>query len=71
MVQIKYGNEIIHVRGKKLDRYDETNKIINNAYLEKYTQTENIPYAKGITRPEYADYTMEFFSTGKTNTIGI
>lgn len=59
--QIKYGSKIIPVKGIKLDRNDETNKLINKAYLRKYTQTENIPYVKGITQPEYADYTMEFF----------
>jgi len=58
---IKYGNEIIPVKGIKLHKSDETNNLIDKAYLKKYTQKENIPYAKGITQAEYADYTMEFF----------
>lgn len=58
--QIKYGDKIINVVGYKIDSNDEINKKIDAAYLQKYTKPENIPYAKGITQPEYANYTMEF-----------
>ena len=59
--EIKYGNYIINVKGKKLDKQDPFNKLIDQAYLLKYSQAENIKYAEGISQPEYADYTMEFF----------
>ncbi len=60
--QIKYGDKIITVKGKKLNPNDETQDLINKAYLEKYTQENNIKYANGITQPEYANYTLEFFN---------
>ena len=59
--EIKYGNYIINVKGKKLEKQDPFNKLIDQAYLSKYTQPENIKYAEGISQPEYADHTMEFF----------
>ena len=59
--QIKYGNYIMNVKGKKLEKQDPFNASIDQAYLSKYTQQENIKYAEGISKPEYADYTMEFF----------
>ena len=37
------------------------NVLINKAYLKKYNQKENLLYAKGISQPEYSNYTMEFF----------
>lgn len=59
--KIKYGESIINVRGKKLEENDNMNVLINKAYLKKYNQKENLLYAKGISQPEYANYTMEFF----------
>ena len=59
--QIKYGQNIINVRGKKLNKDDKMNQLIDKTYLCKYTQKENLIYAKGISQPEYADYTMEFY----------
>ncbi len=59
--QIKYGHKTINITGKKLNVDDAVNSLIDQAYLEKYIQKENINYAKGITQPEYSDYTMEFF----------
>ena len=59
--QLKYGDVIIEVEGQKLDANDQTNKLIDSAYLEKYNQKENLKYAKGISQPEYADYTLELF----------
>ena len=58
--QIKYGANVIEVTGVKLAKDDKTNSLIDEAYLNKYTQKENLEYAKGITQPEYADFTMEF-----------
>ena len=59
--QLKYGDVILEVEGQKLDANDPTNILIDSAYLEKYNQKENLKYAQGITQPEYADYTLEFF----------
>jgi len=58
--EIKYGNDIMKVIGKKLEKQDSLNKLIDQAYLLKYTQPEKLKYAIGISQPEYADYTMEF-----------
>lgn len=60
--QIKYGEEILNVKGKKLEKEDPVHQKINEAYLKKYTQPENLKYAQGITKPEYACYTMEFYT---------
>ncbi|QCX40862.1 DUF2255 family protein [Aureibaculum algae] len=59
--QIKYSDKIISITGKKLNADNDVNSLIDQAYLEKYIQKENINYAEGITQPEYSDYTMEFF----------
>lgn len=59
--QIEYDNKIINVKGRKLKKSDFMNKSIDKAYIEKYTQPKNLKYVEGITQPEYANYTMEFF----------
>lgn len=59
--QLKYGDVILEVEGQKLDANDHTHTLIDSAYLEKYKQKENLKYAKGISQPEYADYTLELF----------
>jgi hypothetical protein len=59
--ELKYGDNIISVKGKKLDKQAEIHNQIDQAYLTRYNEGENIFYAKGISQPEYADYTMEFF----------
>ena len=60
--QIKFGEEIIDVRGQRLEVDQELTRQINEAYLKKYNQPFNISYAKGITQPEYEKFTMEFLS---------
>lgn len=65
--QLKYGEKVINVRGKKLDSTEPIQKEINKAYLERYNQKENIFYSEGITQPEYLDYTMEFLYSEKIN----
>ena len=59
--QVKYGKNIINVKGKKLPKNDKTNLLIDAAYLNKYNQEWNLKYTEGISQPEYADYTMELF----------
>lgn len=59
--EIKYGDKIIKVNGKKLNKNDRLQYQIDNAYIKKYSQTENLVYAKGISQPEYHNYTIEFF----------
>jgi hypothetical protein len=65
--QLKYGDTIIDVKGKKLDPKASIQKEINQTYLKRYNQKENIFYSEGITQPEYLDYTMEFFYAEKIN----
>ncbi len=58
--QIKYGEKVIDVTVKKIDKTDKINEDISKAYLNKYTQKYNIEYAKGISKKEYYDFTIEF-----------
>lgn len=58
--QIKYGKEVLTVYGKKISKSDKINDKINQAYLQKYTQPENVKYVNGIIQAEYSDFTMEF-----------
>lgn len=65
--ELKYGDKVVHVKGKKLDASAPIQEEINQTYIERYNQKENIFYSEGITKPEYLDYTMEFFYSEKTN----
>jgi hypothetical protein len=57
--EIKYGETILPISA--LPCTDEAmNLKINQAYLARYQTPENLPYAQGISQPEYAAYTMEF-----------
>ena len=58
--EIKYGDKILRVKGKKLPAGDSLNSRISEAYLARYDQPENLQYAQGIAQPEYFEYTMEF-----------
>jgi hypothetical protein len=57
--QIKYGDKVLNIRAKPC-KDALMNTKIDHAYRTRYTTPENLPYAIGITQPEYADYTMEF-----------
>lgn len=59
--EIRYGDRVLKVRGKKVSAEDPINPKISEAYLNKYDQPGNLTYSKGISKPEYFDYTMEFF----------
>ena len=59
--EIKFGDKIIRVTGEKIDADNPINKKISQAYIKKYNQPENLKYARGISKPEYFNYTMEFF----------
>jgi len=63
--QIKYGEKVIDVTVKKIDKTDKINKDISNAYLNKYTQEYNIEYAKRISQIDYLDFTIEFIISHK------
>lgn len=65
--QLKYGEKVIDVKGKKLASVEPIQQEINKAYLKRYNQKENVFYSEGITQPEYLDYTMEFFYSEKNN----
>ena len=58
--QIKYGEKVLNVTVKKIDKTDKINEDISNAYLNKYTQEYNIEYAKRISQIDYFDFTIEF-----------
>ena len=58
--QIKYGEKVLNVTVKKIDKTDKINKDISKEYLNKYTQEYNLEYAKGISQKEYYDFTLEF-----------
>ncbi len=62
--QLKYGNKIINVTGKKLHKNFEIHLDISKEYLQVFSQPENLEYSEGIAKPEYFDYTMEFFFEG-------
>lgn len=62
--EIKYGDKVISVRGSKTPADPDLMRLIDDAYLTRFDQDENRPYAVGITQPEYHDYTMEFFYKG-------
>lgn len=57
---IKYGNNTLKVYAKK-NNDPIVNKLVDKAYLDKYSQPENLIYAEGITRKEYSEYTVELF----------
>ena len=59
--QIRQGEKIINVMGKKVNKDDKIHILIDEAYLIKYSQNENLMYAKGISTPEFYNFTMEFF----------
>lgn len=59
---LRYGDQIIHVKGEKVDADNPINQKISEAYLKKYDQPENLKYSEGISQPEYFNYTMEFFN---------
>ncbi|PKV66357.1 DUF2255 family protein [Pontibacter ramchanderi] len=57
--QIKFGERVVNVIGIPC-KDPSLNRQIDQAYRKRYTTPENLPYAIGITQPEYTDYTMEF-----------
>ena len=59
--QIQYGSKVITITGKKLLNEPETQQLIHQAYLTKYHEPHNIPYAQGITQQVYEDFTIEIF----------
>lgn len=59
--EIKFGDKILKVKGKKVNSEDPINLKISEAYLKKYDQPQNLKYSEGISQPEYFDHTMEFF----------
>lgn len=59
--QLQYGDTILSIRARQLPADDAVHAEIDAAYLSRYTQPENVPYAQGISQPEYAQYTMEFW----------
>ncbi|TFG45315.1 MAG: DUF2255 family protein, partial [Candidatus Brocadiia bacterium] len=44
--QIKFGDQVIDITGRKLTGQPDLNALINQAYLHKYNQKENLFYAQ-------------------------
>lgn len=59
--QLKFGEHIIDVQGQQL-RDEEMNRLIDQAYKDKYIQKENEPYVNEITELKYHNFTMEFIA---------
>ena len=59
--ELKYGSNILKVRGEKVSGDDLVHQKIDQAYMKRYGVGENIYYAQGISQPQYHDYTLEFF----------
>lgn len=61
---VRYDGKMIRVRGIKL-QYDQLlNNHINQVYLEKYQDPEDVPFVQVLVQPEYGYYTMEFYFDG-------
>ncbi len=58
--EVKYSDKVIKIEAKRNNNF-EINKLIDQAYLKKYNQPQNIEYAKGITQREYTEFTVELF----------
>ena len=58
--QIKYGERVMNVAGRKIEENDAINRQISEAYIKKYDQPQTLKYSEGISQPEYFNYTMEF-----------
>ena len=61
---VKYNGKMIRVRGEKLLYDPFLNEIINQLYLEKYQDPEDVPFVKKLIQPEYGQFTMEFYFDG-------
>jgi len=61
---VKYDCKIIRVRGEKLEYDPGLNELINQVYLEKYQDPEDVPFVKQLVQPEYGHFTMEFYFDG-------
>jgi hypothetical protein len=61
--QLQYGDTTLAFKAQRLAPDDAIHAAIDAAYLARYTQPANIPYAQGITQPDYAHYTMELLAT--------
>ena len=60
--QIKYGEKVLNVTVKKIDKTDKINEDISNAYLNKYTKALNRVNNLEIYKSskEISDFTIEF-----------
>lgn len=59
--QLKFGDVVLNVTGKKVPEEDAVHAKIDAAYRSRYNEAKNIYYAQGISQPEYYDYTLELF----------
>ncbi len=58
--EIRFGDQILSVVGRRPPEEEGLMARIDRAYLERFTQPGNVPYAEGISKPEYHPFTVEF-----------
>lgn len=58
--EIQCGDAVYRITAKVPDDLHHLTEPINQAYLNKYNEGRNAPYAQGIIQPQHAARTMEF-----------
>lgn len=58
--EIRCGEQVFRIKAHVPADLDLLTGRINAAYLEKYREPHNIPYAQGIVEEKHAAKTMEF-----------
>lgn len=56
---LRFGDRTLAIRGTHLPAASDLMPAIDQAYLKRFTQPENIPYAEGIAQPAFYPYTVE------------
>lgn len=60
--ELQFGDHILAITARQLSANNALQADIDKAYLARYTAPENIPYAIGITQPNFAHFTIELFA---------
>lgn len=56
---VRFGEHTLEIVGKRPTSEPGLMQRIDQAYLERFTQPENISYATTISQPEYHSFTIE------------
>ena len=57
--EVRFGETTMPISGESLPAQSPLMSAIDRAYLERFTQPYNVPYAEAISKPEYHAYTVE------------